>query len=626
MAGPGSGTLAAVTSPVRVVAVAAAPDEASLLCALAAALGAPTAGTPGDLRAAIEVALAAAPGPPPPLVLDGVRPAARTPALMAWLAGLPIAVALDAGEPNAEAVALLTRAPALATLAQLPAWDDALAAALLGEARAAATAAACREAERAGLVRRRDATYVPRATLAAAARQVAGAIGFDDLAERVVTLLERAEPGPSGDAPPRWRLRALDLRPLLRTLVDRTPAWALRQRAALRLHARTLLELSARLPIAAAPGAAWRAPGEPGDGGHGALTAAAIELLAGRPALAYELLHQELPGDAMVRARRLSLLVPLELERGDHAAAARLLRAFDDEVAAGATELPLLAGEALQLRAAVQAALGAPPSEVRQLVRQSVHHAHAEPALIAAAWRLFAELALPWTPGAAPAHGGYLTFRTDAELVERDDCQAGLGQVQRGVDALERLPIARLLQAGQLISACVELAVALALAADGELARAEGLRLAALVRLDRLEREGQLDRALFDHARALWAALTPTPVPAQVVDADLAVGLGGDWFKVRGGEPVVLRHRRVLRSLLGLLLDARVAGAPVPGRALIAALWPGERAPLAQLKNRLAVQLSQLRDLGLRPWLQITDGGYWIDPRARVVVLADGER
>jgi hypothetical protein len=594
---------------VRVVAVGAAVDEAALVCALAAALGASTAGTVAELQAAIEAALPPSPAPRLRLVLDGVRAAAWTPALMRWLATIPIEVELDLGTATPEANSLVALHPALATLARVPAWDDALASALVDD-----DVAGWAAAERAGLLRRRDGAYVPRAALAAAARHASGGSTFDGLADRVISMLERASPGGSGDAPPRWRLRALDLRPLLRATIEHAEAWSLRQRAALLLHASALLELPVRLPIATATE----------GGAASALTAAAIDLLAGRPALAYEALQRASTDRGAARARRLSLLVPLELARGDHAAATTLLRAFDDEVATGAAELPLLAGEALQLRAAVQAAAGAPAAPVRQLVRQSVHLAHAEPALIAAAWRLFAELALPWTPGAGPVHGGYLTFRTDDELVEHDDCLAGLGLVERGVDALERLPIARLLAGGQLISACVELAVALTLAARGELVRAEGLRLAALVRLDRLERDGLLGRALFDDARALWAALTPTEVPAQVVDADLAIGLGGDWFKVAGGEPVVLRHRRVLRALLQLLVEARSTGVPTPGSALIAALWPGERASVAQLRNRLAVSLSQLRDLGLRPWLRLVDGGYWIEPDARVVVLAAG--
>lgn len=593
----------------RVVAVGAAVDEAALVCALAAALGASTAGTVAELQAAIEAALPPSPAPRLRLVLDGVRAAAWTPALMRWLATIPIEVELDLGTATPEANSLVALHPALATLARVPAWDDALASALVDD-----DVAGWAAAERAGLLRRRDGAYVPRAALAAAARHASGGSTFDGLADRVISMLERASPGGSGDAPPRWRLRALDLRPLLRATIEHAEAWSLRQRAALLLHASALLELPVRLPIATATE----------GGAASALTAAAIDLLAGRPALAYEALQRASTDRGAARARRLSLLVPLELARGDHAAATTLLRAFDDEVATGAAELPLLAGEALQLRAAVQAAAGAPAAPVRQLVRQSVHLAHAEPALIAAAWRLFAELALPWTPGAGPVHGGYLTFRTDDELVEHDDCLAGLGLVERGVDALERLPIARLLAGGQLISACVELAVALTLAARGELVRAEGLRLAALVRLDRLERDGLLGRALFDDARALWAALTPTEVPAQVVDADLAIGLGGDWFKVAGGEPVVLRHRRVLRALLQLLVEARSTGVPTPGSALIAALWPGERASVAQLRNRLAVSLSQLRDLGLRPWLRLVDGGYWIEPDARVVVLAAG--
>jgi hypothetical protein len=592
-----------------VVAVGAAVDEAALVCALAAALGASTAGTVAELQAAIEAALPPSPAPRLRLVLDGVRAAAWTPALMRWLATIPIEVELDLGTATPEANSLVALHPALATLARVPAWDDALASALVDD-----DVAGWAAAERAGLLRRRDGAYVPRAALAAAARHASGGSTFDGLADRVISMLERASPGGSGDAPPRWRLRALDLRPLLRATIEHAEAWSLRQRAALLLHASALLELPVRLPIATATE----------GGAASALTAAAIDLLAGRPALAYEALQRASTDRGAARARRLSLLVPLELARGDHAAATTLLRAFDDEVATGAAELPLLAGEALQLRAAVQAAAGAPAAPVRQLVRQSVHLAHAEPALIAAAWRLFAELALPWTPGAGPVHGGYLTFRTDDELVEHDDCLAGLGLVERGVDALERLPIARLLAGGQLISACVELAVALTLAARGELVRAEGLRLAALVRLDRLERDGLLGRALFDDARALWAALTPTEVPAQVVDADLAIGLGGDWFKVAGGEPVVLRHRRVLRALLQLLVEARSTGVPTPGSALIAALWPGERASVAQLRNRLAVSLSQLRDLGLRPWLRLVDGGYWIEPDARVVVLAAG--
>jgi hypothetical protein len=72
--------------------------------------------------------------------------------------------------------------------------------------------------------------------------------------------------------------------------------------------------------------------------------------------------------------------------------------------------------------------------------------------------------------------------------------------------------------------------------------------------------------------------------------------------------------------ILAALLDAAEGGPqPLQKPALFEAGWPGEHIAPSSAGNRLRVELSRLRRLGLKPWLQAHEGGYRLDPEVRVV-------
>jgi hypothetical protein len=128
-----------------------------------------------------------------------------------------------------------------------------------------------------------------------------------------------------------------------------------------------------------------------------------------------------------------------------------------------------------------------------------------------------------------------------------------------------------------------------------------------------------LEQAL-DRARRDLPALGTTEAEAGDRPV-LAVGHGGAWFAVDGGERIDLAGRAVLRRVLWSLCERQLdtPGRAVSTRELCAAAWPGERMRPRSGASRLYVTLGELRKLGLRDVIASDGGGYCLRCEIRVV-------
>ncbi|MBL4686586.1 MAG: sigma 54-interacting transcriptional regulator [Nannocystaceae bacterium] len=103
------------------------------------------------------------------------------------------------------------------------------------------------------------------------------------------------------------------------------------------------------------------------------------------------------------------------------------------------------------------------------------------------------------------------------------------------------------------------------------------------------------------------------------------VAASGRWFVTPEGEKQHLERRKILARLLGALVAARRdrPGERLTVADLLAAAWPEDRFVGTAGANRVYVALATLRKLGLRDVVVRTDGGYVIDPDARVQIIED---
>lgn len=105
---------------------------------------------------------------------------------------------------------------------------------------------------------------------------------------------------------------------------------------------------------------------------------------------------------------------------------------------------------------------------------------------------------------------------------------------------------------------------------------------------------------------------------------DLVIDREATWFEPGDGARVSMQGRGPLRRVLLTLVRARLES---PGRSigvfpLLEAGWPGED-PLPEAgANRVYQSIAVLRRMGLRDSLQRHDGGYRIDPKIRVRLIA----
>ena len=107
----------------------------------------------------------------------------------------------------------------------------------------------------------------------------------------------------------------------------------------------------------------------------------------------------------------------------------------------------------------------------------------------------------------------------------------------------------------------------------------------------------------------------------------LVVGPEARWFRIGEAASVHFLKARAARLMLLCLVRAR---ADAPGRAiplggLFEAGWPGARLASRAASNRVHVNLTKLRKLGLSSVLQSRDDGFLLDP-ARAVVEAPEPR
>jgi hypothetical protein len=123
----------------------------------------------------------------------------------------------------------------------------------------------------------------------------------------------------------------------------------------------------------------------------------------------------------------------------------------------------------------------------------------------------------------------------------------------------------------------------------------------------RPEREG--------FARFLAGAIAAEAAPALAVDAAAAT------VTIAGTRHELGARRAVWRVLLALA-EHHAAGATgsLDAARLFAAGWPGEVCAAGSAADRVYVALSALRKLGLDELIERHDGGWRLDPRARVAI------
>ncbi len=116
--------------------------------------------------------------------------------------------------------------------------------------------------------------------------------------------------------------------------------------------------------------------------------------------------------------------------------------------------------------------------------------------------------------------------------------------------------------------------------------------------------------------RRLEAPRTPTAVAAFDDPQALTVGPEARWVRLPDGTVVQFSRGTAMRQMLRALAERRLRS---PGRGmsieeLFVSGWPGERVTSAVAKNRVYVNLTRLRRMGLRGLIVSRDDGFLLDP------------
>jgi hypothetical protein len=122
-------------------------------------------------------------------------------------------------------------------------------------------------------------------------------------------------------------------------------------------------------------------------------------------------------------------------------------------------------------------------------------------------------------------------------------------------------------------------------------------------------------------ARRLLAGALARLSPASAVKAVMEVGPECRWFKPPSSERYDFKRGKALRLMLEALVQKRLAA---PGEVLTVDQlfehgWPGEKALPDAAANRVYVNLSRLKDMGLRQVLLRRDDGYLLEPSLEVI-------
>lgn len=119
-----------------------------------------------------------------------------------------------------------------------------------------------------------------------------------------------------------------------------------------------------------------------------------------------------------------------------------------------------------------------------------------------------------------------------------------------------------------------------------------------------------------DEARLLLAMLSTRAAGGLKVSPD------GARFRLDDAAPVDIGRFRAASAILARLARARVdaPGEGIDTDALFAAGWPGQAIDPLSAQNRVYAELSRLRKLGLKPYLERNAAGYRLDPRRAVAV------
>jgi hypothetical protein len=121
-------------------------------------------------------------------------------------------------------------------------------------------------------------------------------------------------------------------------------------------------------------------------------------------------------------------------------------------------------------------------------------------------------------------------------------------------------------------------------------------------------------------ARRLLEAALSKLSPAAAVKAVMDVGPECRWFRPPLGERYDFKRGKALRLMLEALVQKKLAapGAVLTVDELFSAGWPGEKALPEAAANRVYVNLSRLKDMGLRAHLLRRDDGYLLEPAMEV--------
>jgi predicted ATPase len=108
------------------------------------------------------------------------------------------------------------------------------------------------------------------------------------------------------------------------------------------------------------------------------------------------------------------------------------------------------------------------------------------------------------------------------------------------------------------------------------------------------------------------------------LEGSLLVASDQSWLRGPNARRSPLSSKKVLRRILAALVERRLhaASTPLSAAELVQRGWPNERLAAGAAGNRLQVALAELRKRGLARVLARDAGGYLLDPRVALFVIA----